>query len=92
MQNHQVFNYVAFVWPDDNAALIQFLCGESWPFHGSSQVNREQLEHKVSLPDFVNSDVQYFWICTPAAERIGLIKLFDLNDIGDGYPLFDLRI
>jgi hypothetical protein len=41
---------------------------------------------------FTGPNHQTFWIRADASDPIGLIRLYDLDDVDDGYPLFDLRI
>ena len=41
--------------------------------------------------EFASSDVTSFWIVDDGA-KVGLVRLLDLADIGEGAPLFDLRI
>lgn len=41
---------------------------------------------------FDGSNHASFWILNGESDVIGLVRLFDLDDIDDGYPLFDLRI
>jgi RimJ/RimL family protein N-acetyltransferase len=77
--------------PAENELLIAFLTGETWPFH-SGLPSRESVSKSIAAKAFDNPDVQSFWIRNAQAEELGLIKLFDLEDIGDGAPLFDLRI
>lgn len=84
--------FIAYQWPEDNLALLDFLSRETWPYHGQPQVDAAVLAAKLQAPDFLSPDLRYFWIMA-ADERVGLIKLFDLEDIADqGSPLFDLRI
>lgn len=41
---------------------------------------------------FDGSNHKSFWILNEFQKEIGFIRLFDLDDVDDGYPLFDLRI
>ncbi|MFK9098518.1 GNAT family N-acetyltransferase [Pseudomonas guariconensis] len=72
--------------------LITWLMSEEWPFH----VNRNLTYDKVR--DFVGnfilspSDYQAFWISDAGEPRVGLLMIFDMDDIEDGAPRFDLRI
>jgi len=77
--------------PAESEALITLLTGESWPFH-SGLPTRESVSNAIAANAYDNPDVQSFWIRTAQGQELGLIKLFDLSDIGDGAPLFDLRI
>ncbi|GAA0315787.1 hypothetical protein GCM10010302_63590 [Streptomyces polychromogenes] len=72
------------VEPAHARQLAEFLCGDTWPFHGSEVVGEEQARGWVG--DGAGDRV--FWI-TLAGERAGLVRLMDL---GDPTPLFDLRI
>ena len=41
--------------------------------------------------DFSSPDACSFWI-VDSGQTAGLVRLLDLGDIGEGAPLFDLRI
>lgn len=41
---------------------------------------------------FDGTNHQTFWIFGNQETRAGYIRLFDLDDIGDGSPLFDIRL
>ena len=73
--------------PRDLDALTAFLCNDEWPFHA----RRVLTEADVAAIDFASSDVATFWI-VDGGSAIGFVRMFDLGDIGDGSPLFDLRI
>lgn len=73
--------------PSDQQRLIGFLCEDEWPFHG----RRRLAPDDVIAMDVSSGNVASFWI-VDGRERIGLVQLLDLTDIGDGAPLLDLRI
>jgi ribosomal-protein-alanine N-acetyltransferase len=73
--------------PRDHDDLITFLCDDIWPFHGRHRVTPDD----VLAMEFASPDVASFWIVDDRA-KVGLIRLLDLGDIGDGAPRFDLRI
>jgi len=73
--------------PRDEPDLVDFLCADEWPFHGRRQLSVED----VRGIDFGSADVASFWV-VDGDERLGLIRIFDLGDIGEGAPRFDLRI
>jgi RimJ/RimL family protein N-acetyltransferase len=82
-----------FISSDRRDVLADFLSSHPWPYHSGGQITREEVLQKIDEGKFSREDTQRFWILTEANERIGLIKLFDLDDIeDDGNPLFDLRI
>jgi Acetyltransferases, including N-acetylases of ribosomal proteins len=45
----------------------------------------------VDATDYSSSDVESYWIVDDGV-TVGLLRLFDLDDIGLGAPQFDLRI
>jgi RimJ/RimL family protein N-acetyltransferase len=72
--------------------FADFLLGHPWPYHANGEITRAEMLQKIDEGVFSSSDTQTFWIITEPNQHIGLIKLFDLDDIEDGSPLFDLRI
>lgn len=79
--------YVPVEVPRDDSALVEFLCGDEWAFHGRRRLSAAEVRHM----EFSTTNVASFWIVEDA-ERVGLIRLLDLGDIGEGAPQFDLRI
>ncbi len=73
--------------PRDHQELVSFLGNDAWPFHGQCQLTTAD----VLAMDFTSPDVTSFWIIEHH-QTVGLVRLLDLGDIGDGAPLFDLRI
>ena len=73
--------------PDDHQRLVEFLCNDTWPLHSRSQLTDDD----VAAMDFSSDDVASFWI-TDGGQTVGLIRLLDLGDIGEGAPLIDVRI
>lgn len=73
--------------PRDDQRLVEFLCHDEWPFHG----RRRLTANDVAAIDFSSADVACFWIIEQH-QTVGLIRLLDLGDIGQGAPLFDVRI
>lgn len=80
-----------FDLPAENEILTDFLVSETWPFHSGSTLSREEVARRIADGAFGGDDKRCFWIMADG-ERVGTIKLFDLDDIPDGYPLFDLRL
>lgn len=86
-----MYTFQRIDFPEDTEFLVDFLLSETWPFHAGfpHKADKEQmmLDHAQNT-----SEKEYFWILNPDREKVGYFKLFDLDDIGDGHPLFDLRI
>ncbi|MCB0995446.1 MAG: GNAT family N-acetyltransferase [Acidimicrobiales bacterium] len=79
--------FVPVVLPDDLDELVAFLCSEPWPFHGTVQLSPDA----VATVSFVDDATESHWVAVDD-RRVGLIRLFDLDDIPEGAPLFDVRI
>jgi RimJ/RimL family protein N-acetyltransferase len=85
-------NFVPVTLPAEREVLATWLSSECWPFHSNPELEHEQVLKLVDDSDyFEGPNNATFWIMLEA-EHVGLIRLFDLEDIGDGEPLFDLRI
>lgn len=68
--------------------LIRFLTSENWPFHGTSELDRETVGGWIVEDRFESAENRTFWIVAGGATA-GLLRLMDL---GDQTPLFDLRL
>jgi RimJ/RimL family protein N-acetyltransferase len=85
-------NFVPLELPAEREVLATWLSSERWPFHSNPELEREQVLKLVDAGDYFDGpNNATFWIMLKA-ERVGLIRLFDLEDISDGEPMFDLRI
>ncbi len=74
-------------WPGDADTVVSFLAAHEWPFHGMPRLSAEAAATIRVAAD----DVASFWV-RDGDVIIGLIRLFDLDDLDNGSPLFDLRI
>jgi len=72
--------------------LADWLSSDRWLYHGNPNLSREKVLEWVDQGEFTGTTCQTFWIVANSDQRVGLIRLFDLDDIGDGTPMFDLRI
>lgn len=78
--------------PQERARLVRFLTSEEWPFHVNRRLEGAKVETMIDAGTFDGSNHESYWILDQTNSEIGFIRLFDLDDIDDGYPLFDLRI
>jgi RimJ/RimL family protein N-acetyltransferase len=76
------------VEPDDADALVSFLTGDTWPFHGSPVVTADQARRWIAAGRYHSDENRAFWIIVAGANA-GLIRLMDL---ADSTPVFDLRL
>jgi RimJ/RimL family protein N-acetyltransferase len=85
-------NFVPLELPAEREMLATWLSSERWPFHSNPELEHVQVLKWIDTGDYFDGpNNATFWIMLEA-ERVGLIRLFDLEDIGDGEPMFDLRI
>jgi RimJ/RimL family protein N-acetyltransferase len=78
-------------FPADEEALVSFLTSEEWPFHVNLRLSREKAHSMIAEGIFSGSNHESFWIKDEGV-TIGFLRLTDLDDVDDGFPLFDLRI
>lgn len=76
----------------DRNDLSAWLIGEEWPFHVNRQLTLEQVTRFVDEGLFSAPGTETFWISTNAAGRVGLLRIFDMDELGEDTPRFDLRI
>jgi RimJ/RimL family protein N-acetyltransferase len=75
----------------DSEKLALLISSQSWPFHVHSNISMEQIFKSISDGTYSNDATQTFWILADA-DPVGIIKLFEMDDLEDGSPLFDIRI
>ncbi len=68
--------------PEDRDRLVRLLTADEWPFHGRRVMDVDA----VDSIEFSSSDVASYWIVDDD-DTVGLLRLFDLDDIGHGAPL-----
>jgi RimJ/RimL family protein N-acetyltransferase len=72
----------------EEKALAAFLTGEVWTFHGTANLSEQWVREGLQTGRFEGEHTVTFWIAD-GERRIGLLRLFDLED---NSPVFDLRI
>jgi RimJ/RimL family protein N-acetyltransferase len=88
----ETLRFKKILLPADELELKKFLCSEFWPFHVNEKLTDEIVSRFFQESFFSGTNNQSYWILNSNEAKIGFLRLFDLEDIGDGYPLFDLRI
>lgn len=73
--------------PDEVDALVGFLTTEPWPFHAGT-ADPADLRERAADGYYAGPGTETYWI-VDAGTRVGLVRLFDLDD---GDPMFDLRL
>ncbi|WP_460154478.1 GNAT family N-acetyltransferase [Pseudomonas sp. S3_G06] len=72
--------------------LVTWLTSEEWPFHVNSHLTSDQVNDLVIDGILSAPDALAFWISDGGESRVGLLIIFDMDDIEDGAPRFDLRV
>lgn len=85
-------SFIPLELPAEQDLLVNWLTSESWPFHVNPHPTRAMVLAWVQAGIFTGTNHQTFWIRADVSDPMGLIRLYDLDDVDDGYPLFDLRI
>jgi RimJ/RimL family protein N-acetyltransferase len=68
--------------------VVKFLTSETWPFHGQPNPKDKSIRDGFQKGNYTENDKRSFWIMENE-ERIGMIRIFDLDD---PTCLFDLRL
>ena len=76
----------------ERAILAAWLASERWVYHSKPQLSQEEVLEWIDQGAFTGTNCQTFWINAAHDQHVGLIRLFDLDDIDDGAPMFDLRL
>ncbi|MEU4154100.1 GNAT family N-acetyltransferase [Streptomyces sp. NPDC026659] len=74
--------------PSEADALVDFLTGDTWPFHASAAPDGDEVRRWISAGRYDGEENRAFWIMA-GDSTAGLIRLMDL---ADDTPLFDLRV
>lgn len=69
--------------------LIHFLTTNTWPYDDQTHPGREILEKAIEEGGYESDEVKTFWVENEAGEKVGIVKIYDLQE---DIPLFDLRI
>jgi RimJ/RimL family protein N-acetyltransferase len=82
-----MLSFIEFKNPMINV-LVDFLTEETWPFHGQPNPTAESVKASFQKGFYTENGNQTFWI-TKNNEKIGMVRLFDLED---PTCLFDIRL
>ncbi|OZM58218.1 GNAT family N-acetyltransferase [Lottiidibacillus patelloidae] len=82
-----MYTYIEFT-KEMALELIDFLTSETWSFHGQENPTEESIRRNLENGFYTEKGNRTFWI-TNNDKKIGLIRLFDLED---PTCLFDIRL
>lgn len=74
----------------DRPAVVAWVSTQSWPFHSRPHTSPEAVAKAWDEGAYFGPEVAGFWV-ELAGERVGLLRVQDLNDEG-GNPCLDLRL
>lgn len=74
---------------DEIDTLIEFLTSDIWEFHGTPNPNPEIIRTNYENHLYTGDDYKTFWIILDEDTKVGMIRVYDLQDDS---PLFDIRI
>lgn len=74
---------------DEIDTLLEFLISDTWDFHGVSNPTPEKIRVDYKNKVYTGNDSKTFWIILDQNIKVGLIRIYDLQD---NTPLFDIRI
>jgi len=75
--------------PADADRLARLLAEERWPFHSGAPVTVEEVLGRLRDGWCDGPGIRTYWIGAGQADHVGFVRAWD---IGDGAPLFDLRL
>jgi len=77
------------VTKDDAEKLSEWLASDTWPFFLSHSPSQEDVRQRIANGDFFGDGEENFWVIDPAGAYIGLIEIYQLDDLA---PMFSVRL
>lgn len=74
---------------DEIDVLIEFLTSDTWEFYGTPNPKPERIRTSYEDQYYTGDDCKTFWVISDNETKVGMIRIYDLQD---GTPLFDIRI
>lgn len=72
----------------ESEKLAKWLSSDSWPFFLGHKPTHEEVLKRIEEGDFFGEGNLNFWIQTESKESIGLIEIYQLDDLA---PMFSIR-
>ena len=69
--------------------LINFLTSDTWEFYGTPNPNPDRIRLSYENNYYSSDDIKTFWILLDDNIRVGMLRIYDLQD---DTPMFDIRI
>lgn len=74
---------------DEIDDLIEFLTSDTWEFYGTPNLKPERIRASYENQYYTGDDCKTFWVILDNDTKVGMIRIYDLQD---GDPLFYIRI
>lgn len=74
---------------DEIDALVDFMTSDTWDFYGTPNPKPERIVSNYKNQYYTGDDCKTFWVISDQDIKVGMIRIYDLQD---GDPLFDIRI
>lgn len=74
---------------DEVDTLVEFLISDTWEFYGTPNLKPERIRENYKNNYYNGEDCKTFWIILNDNEKVGMLRMYDLQD---RTSLFDIRI
>lgn len=74
---------------DEIDILVEFLTSDTWNFYGTPNPNPERIRASYENQYYTGDECKTFWVILDQDTKVGMIRLYDLQD---DTPMFDIRI
>ncbi len=74
---------------DEIDTLVGFLTSDTWEFYGTPNQNPERIRESYEKHYYTGDDCKTFWVILDEGIKVGMIRIYDLQDDS---PLFDIKI
>lgn len=71
--------------------LKKFLSSQVWKFYEEENISITSINNKLEKNHFLNTKTKTY-LCYENNELLGMIRYFDLEDIDDEIPMFDIKV
>jgi RimJ/RimL family protein N-acetyltransferase len=74
---------------EESEGLAAWLASDTWPFFLDSAPTEAEIHQRLAAGDFFGAGEENFWIRDADGDLIGLIEIYQLDDLA---PMFSLRL
>jgi len=74
---------------DEIDTLVEFLTSDTWDFFSTPNPKPENIRENYKNQGYTGDDCKTFWVILDQDTKVGMIRIYDLQD---GDPVFEIRI